>query len=303
MRSPKTVLATWNLKAKKHFGQNFLVNANTADSIVRRVELKESDCVLEIGPGLGALTHPLARRVKRVWAVEKDYRLVELLRNELSSAAVDNVFIQQGDILTVNLQEVSEALGQNPIIIGNLPYNVSSQILVRLIKNRQYVDHAVLMFQKELADRLLAHPGSRDYGRLTVMLNYCTDIHPIMELTADQFFPKPNINSTILDIRFLEPLPHKVEDEALLFDIIKAAFGKRRKTLRNSLSNSDLGITANMAEEMLYAVGIDPQKRAETLRICEFASLCRLLTELRHNSIPVTSCDYGSHQMIEKEIV
>ena len=286
MASPKSLMTHWGLKAKKQFGQNFLLNSSTAESIVRRIALKDSDCILEIGPGLGALTQPLARTVKRVWAVEKDHRLVELLRSELFSAGIDNVVIQQGDILALNFQEVSEALGQVPIVIGNLPYNISSQILVRLIKNRQYVDRAALMFQKELAIRLMAPPGKRDYGRISVMLNYCTIIRPIMELSADQFFPKPNIDSTILDIRFLNPLPHPVEDEPFLFELIKAAFGKRRKTLRNSLSQSDLGIDADTAEKAMTVVGIDPKRRAETLQIDEFTSLCKMLIKLRRDDNP-----------------
>jgi 16S rRNA (adenine1518-N6/adenine1519-N6)-dimethyltransferase len=199
--------------------------------------------------------------------------MVDLLRNELLASGIDNVLIHRGDVLDFNFNEFIDHLGQPPIVMGNLPYNISSQILIRMLKNRQYVKRAVLMFQKELANRLNSLPGSRDYGRITVMLNYCAVLQPLMDLKPDQFFPKPKIDSTVLGIQFLDPPPNPAKNETFFFAVIKAAFGKRRKTLRNALSQSELMIDAKTAFNALTSAGIDPNKRAETLRADEFVRL------------------------------
>ncbi len=156
--------------------------------------------------------------------------------------------------------------------MGNLPYHISSQVLIRLIHYRQWVDRAVLMFQKELAQRLMAVPGEKRYGRLTVMLTYAATVQQLLELTADQFFPKPKIASTVLKVIF-QPPENRISNEALLFDVIKAAFGQRRKTLKNSLSGSFLNIAPQAAESALTKAGIDPKRRAETLSVAEFINL------------------------------
>lgn len=281
MTSPRTLLKGWNLHAKKQMGQNFLDAPNTARRIVEKTNLAADDAVLEIGPGLGALTIPVARIAATVWAVEKDSQLLPLLQTELTAARLNNAILINNDILKVNLAEIQQAAGRRLIVMGNLPYNISSQVLVQLIRNRSLVRKAVLMFQKELAERIAAPPGGKTYGRISAMLQYCARTAPLMRIEAARFFPRPKIDSEVLEIVFDDTIATPAEDEALLFTVIRVAFGKRRKTLKNALTGSALGLDAPQAERLLMAAGIDPIRRAETLHPEEFVTLSNLLAEHR----------------------
>lgn len=273
MTSPQTLLKTWNLRAKKAFGQNFLVDASTAEMIVRRADLTPEELVLEIGAGLGALTLPLAARVRRLVAVEKDNDLIQLLRNELLAVKMDNTTVVHADILRVDLEELLAPETGPMVVMGNLPYNISSQVVLKLLAHRERVSRAVFMFQKELADRLAAPPGSKTYGRLSVMLQYCADVKSLTEIAATCFHPRPKVASAILEIRFKAAPDTPARDETLLFRIVRAAFGKRRKTLKNALTQSDLGLDGAMVEAWLTGCAIDPRRRAETLSVGEYVSL------------------------------
>ena len=167
--------------------------------------------------------------------------------------------------------------------MGNLPYNISSQILVQLVKSRASVKRAILMFQKELAQRITSQPSSKDYGRLTVMLQYCAEVEKLLDVKAPHFFPKPKVDSEVLEIRFQETPKFLAHDEGLLFSVIKAAFGKRRKTLKNALAGSALDIDAGRALNILENAGVDPVRRAETLSVQEFVNLSNALSEYRQN--------------------
>jgi 16S rRNA (adenine1518-N6/adenine1519-N6)-dimethyltransferase len=286
LKSPQKLLAAWNLRPVKKRGQNFLKEPSTAEMIVERSALSQEDIVLEIGAGLGALTVPLAQRVRKVYAVEKDSRLIKLLKTELLVHQCNNVVVLCDDILKVGI-DLLAAENKHPLVVaGNLPYNISSQILVRLIHHRQSVDRAILMFQAEMAQRITALPGNKTYGRLTAMLRYCADTALIANIKAQMFYPKPRVDSQVLAINFHRNPQYPARDEALLFQVIKAAFGKRRKTLKNALSGSQLRITSKnvLAEEyfqpdaataryLLEQAGIDPQRRAETLSVQEFVKL------------------------------
>ncbi len=272
MTSPRVLLNGWQIKPKKQLGQNFLSSSRTAEQIVAKSGLSSDDTVLEVGSGLGALTIPLARIAGKVYAVETDRRITPLLKTELMAAGLDNVEIIEQDILQLDIAALAQRADSRFTVMGNLPYHISSQVLVRLINHRQWVDRAVLMFQKELAQRLMAVPGGKRYGRLTVMLTYAATVERLLELNADHFFPKPKIASTVIKVVF-RPQETRVGDEPLLFDVIKAAFGQRRKTLRNSLSGSFLDITPQVAENVLRQAGIDPKRRAETLSVKEFIGL------------------------------
>ena len=273
MTSPKTLLIFHNIRPQKQLGQHFLANQTTAEMIVNRSGILPEDVVLEIGAGLGALTIPVARIVKQVFAVEKDRRITDILKTEILASNLSNVVIIKENILKMEIKSLAENVGRKIVIMGNLPYNISSQILVQLIHSRKAVTRAVFMLQKELAQRITAQPGCKDYGRLTVMLRYCSDIKKIADVKASLFFPKPKVDSEVLELTFKKRLKYPANDETYLFSVIKAAFGNRRKILKNALAASGLNIDTNAAQTILERSGIDPVRRAETLSVEEFVTL------------------------------
>jgi 16S rRNA (adenine1518-N6/adenine1519-N6)-dimethyltransferase len=272
MTSPRVLLAAWQMHARKQLGQHFLENPAASEMIVNRCRVMPEDVVLEIGSGLGALTIPVARIAKKVYAVEKDHKIISLLKTELASNSLFNVILIEKDILKVNIEEFAEEANPKILVLGNLPYNISSQVLVKLIKSRNAVSRAILMFQKELAQRITAHPGCKEYGRLTVMLNYCADVKKVASVKASQFFPRPKVDSEVLEITFKDNLKYS-DNEEFLYRIIKAAFGQRRKNLKNALAGSELHIAAETSRHVLENAGIDPTRRAETLTVEEFVRL------------------------------
>ena len=277
MTSPRTLLLAHNIRPKKQLGQNFIIDPTFTKMIVDRSGILPEDVVLEIGAGLGALTIPLARRAKKVFAIEKDQQIIDILRTEILVNGLSNTVIIEKNILAVDIEALAENIGRKIVVMGNLPYNISSQILVQLIKSRKVVSRAILMFQKEMAQRILAQPECKDYGRLTVMLGYCSDIKKLADAKATLFFPKPKVDSEILEIKFKSKLEHPVRDETFFFRVVKAAFGNRRKTLKNALAASELNIDANTAKHILELSGIDPVRRAETLNTAEFVKLSNRL--------------------------
>jgi len=264
------------MHAKKQLGQHFLEDLSVSEMIVSSCRVMPEDVVLEIGAGLGALTVPVARIAKKVYAVEKDHKIISLLKTELTSNSLFNVVLIEKDILRVNIEEFAEEANRKILALGNLPYNISSQVLIKLIKARSAVSRAVLMFQKELAQRITAQPGCKEYGRLTVMLNYCADIKKVADIKASQFFPRPKVNSEVLEITFKDSLKYS-DDEEFLYRVIKAAFGQRRKNLKNALAGSELHIAAETSMHALQNAGIDPTRRAETLSVEEFVRLGNVL--------------------------
>lgn len=273
MTSPQTLLKAWNLRARKELGQNFLNDNRVAERIVQMAGLVSDDVVVEIGAGLGMLTIAAARKAGRVVAVEKDGQLVPLLRAELLIHGFSHVRICEENILAVPLMQLAGRGPRALVVIGNLPYNISSQIVVKLIQERSLVDRAVLMFQKELAQRLCAGPGSKAYGRLSVVLQYCAELTPLFDVRATQFHPRPKVDSAVLGIKFKSHIDRPVEDERLFTRVVQAAFGQRRKTLRNALSGGLLPLDAAAAVEVLEKCRIDPRRRAETLSVNEFVTL------------------------------
>lgn len=284
MTSPRVLLTAWNMRAKKKFGQHFLTDPSAIRSIIERSRVTEGDVVLEIGAGLGALTIPLGRIARTVIAVERDPEMLGLLKTELLAANISNVCLLSKNILDVDLIEISRKENQALIVIGNLPYNISSQILVRLIRSREYVERAVLMFQKELSDRIVSPAGSKTYGRLSVMAQYSAEISKLSDIKSDLFFPKPKIDSAVLEFNFRKRVRDPSDDERFMFDVVKAAFGKRRKTLKNALSGSFLKIDEEDILRALDTAGIDGNRRAETLNVSEFVLLSNCLGhDKRHN--------------------
>ncbi len=283
MTSPKILLAAQKLHPKKQLGQNFIVDPGFTEMVVKRAGILPEDIILEIGAGLGALTIPLARRAKKVFAVEKDRQIIPILNMEILVSGLTNIMIIEKDILSVDIKSLVEDMGGKIVVMGNLPYNISSQILVQLIRSRKGIHRAVLMFQKELAQRITAETGCKDYGRLTVMLRYCSDIKKLVDAKASLFFPKPKVDSEILELKFKKDIDHEAVDESFLFKVIKAGFGNRRKTLKNALAASELNVDPDTAKRVLEKSGIDPVRRAETLTVEEFVTLSNTLIERKQN--------------------
>ena len=273
MTSPKSLLKAWELRPKKRLGQSFLSDPSTASSIAARARLSSQDVVLEIGAGLGALTIPLAQTVKKIYAVEKDHQLIDLLKTELLTHNISNCEIIAGDILQIDLHKFTASADRKITVIGNLPYNISSQVLIRLIQSRHGFNRAIFMFQKELAQRIAARPGGKEYGRITAMLRYCAEIRTLLNVKADAFYPQPKVDSAVIEIKFAPTTVYDPHDEAMLFAVIKAAFGNRRKTLKNALTASELPVDSQTALQALSSAGIDHSRRAETLEPGEFVSL------------------------------
>ncbi|MCK5784704.1 MAG: ribosomal RNA small subunit methyltransferase A [Desulfobacterales bacterium] len=273
MTAPGTLLASKSLHPKKQFGQNFLKDPSTGRMIVDRAKLSAEDIVLEIGAGLGALTLPAARQVKCVYAVEKDPQVAEVFQTELAANDIHNVILINKDILTVDINEISEKENRKLVVLGNLPYNISSQILIALLNAKQSIDRAALMFQKEVARRLAAGPGSKDYGRLSVMLQYSADVKKLATVGAHLFLPKPKVASEVIGIQFKKNIEHPVADEALLSAVVKAAFSTRRKTLKNALANISIKNDAESIKNILAHAEIDSARRAESLSVAEFVAL------------------------------
>ena len=277
MTSPAQILRVQNLFPKKQLGQNFLNDPSTAQMIIQRSDLMPQDVVLEIGAGLGALTVPISRSARKVYAVEKDGRLADVLTGILAASDCSNVTLIIKNILDVDIDQLARDENSPLVVFGNLPYNISSQVLIQLIKARTAVRHCVLMFQKELARRIMSPPGTRDYGRLSVLLQYCAEIKHIADVKAALFYPRPKVDSEVIAINFKDAPEFAADDEVYFSRVVKAAFSKRRKTLKNALAGSDLALEGETAEYILKSVTIEPFRRAETLSVEEFVKLSNAL--------------------------
>ena len=277
---PRDLLKLHGLAASKERGQNFLVQPATAQAIVKAAGIQPCELVVEIGAGLGALTLAAAAQAGRVIALELDRGVHVALEGILASSGVSNVELRHANALDFDWQAMAQEAGAPVSVLGNLPYNISSQLLFRLIEARGAWRRATLMVQKEVAVRLMAGPGSRDYGRLSVVVQAWCGLEQGMKVGPDQFFPRPKVASQVVH---LTPLPEPLlgeagQEQAAWFSrVVKAAFSQRRKTLVNSLAGGLKRDRPEMAAALEKA-GIEPSRRAETLSIAEFAALCQNLT-------------------------
>lgn len=267
----------YNLRPNKRLGQHFLVDSRPLYAMLQAAELLPEDGVLEIGPGLGVLTRELCSRAGKVVAVEKDRQLIPILEDLTKD--FKNICILDADVLKLDMEELREEhFGGSFKVVANLPYYITSSIIMKIIENRHLIPLAVLMVQKEVAQRLVASPGSKDYGILTIAVNMYAEVKLVCNVGKSSFLPPPKVESAVVKI-LLRQKPRVEVDEELFFKVVEAAFGERRKTLKNSLSRRlDIpGIDPEVIAKALEVTGIDPMRRGETLSIEEYAQLLEAL--------------------------
>lgn len=263
----KTILHDRHLAPQKRFGQNFLVNDQIVAAILDRAAPAPSDTIIEFGVGLGALTLPLAQRVKEVIGIEIDAGIVKWHEEHGLPA---NVRLLHQDLLRTDFGQLARATGGRLKIISNLPYSISNPVLFLLLEQRQYIDSAVLMLQKEVAERLVARPGTKDYGVLSVLLGACSTVTGLLTIGPEHFHPRPKVDSMVVRIAFPHPQPTGPEvSPGLLKDIVKTAFQQRRKTMVNALA----GHGKDRVREALREVAIDERRRPDQLSVAEYLAL------------------------------
>lgn len=261
------ILHRFKLRADKKLGQNFLIDENIVRNIVAAAELSDKDTVLEVGPGIGTLTQGLAESGASVVAVELDKRLLPVLDTTLEG--YDNVRIVNGDILQV---DIMQTVGVDEFkVCANLPYYITTPIIFALLEKRLPMERLVAMVQKEVAERMAAQPGGKDYGALSVAIQYYTEPEIAFIVPPSSFIPAPSVDSAVIVCKRREKPPVDVCDEALFFRVVKAAFSLRRKMLNNSLKN--MGIKGEQVAKWLELAGVDGKRRAETLSLEDFAAL------------------------------
>lgn len=274
------ILQKYDFNFRKKFGQNFLIDGNILEKIVDAAQIEETDCVLEIGPGIGTMTQYLAERAKSVVAVEIDANLIPILQDTLSS--YNNVTVINNDILKVDISSiVEEQNAGNPIkIVANLPYYITTPIIMSLLEKHVKLQSITIMVQKEVADRMKAEPGTKNYGALSLAVQYYTRPEIITNVPASCFMPRPNVDSTVIQLVRYEKPPVEALDEEYLFDVIRASFNQRRKTLINGLANAaGLNISKETATMALERIGLPAQIRGEALTLEQFTELSNCLMQ------------------------
>lgn len=260
----------------KSLGQNFLIDKSVADAIISAGEITKEDLVVEIGPGMGALTMEAAQRAKEVKAIEIDKAIIPMLSDLLFD--FPNVEIVNADVLKTDINELIEQAGyEDAIILGNLPYYITTPIIMALLEGRVKARRIIVMMQKEVAERIKASPGSKIYGVLSLAVQYYCEVYHVTYADKTAFSPVPKVDSEVLSLVPRETPAVSVKDEKLFFSVIKAGFGMRRKTLRNSLAS--LGLGKETIEKALAASGVKDERRAETLSMEEFASIANFLAD------------------------
>jgi len=277
MESPLKILKRHRIRPVKRLGQSFLVDNNITTRIVDISEIERDDTVVEIGAGLGAMTTMIAERAKKVIALEIDPKLVSVLNQELKE--VSNVEIVHTDVLRYDFSSPLGGDGRIKVI-GNIPYNVSSQILFRLLDFIDHISSATLMFQKEVGDRITAAPGTKQYGILSVILSMYAEISTIMTVPSSCFYPKPKVDSSVLKMDTRERPLVTLTDHDIFHETVKAAFSKRRKTLANNLKEMKTVRSLEMnVSSLLDKTGIDGTRRGETLTVEEFGRLAETIVQ------------------------
>lgn len=277
-RNTIEVLQKYQFTFQKKFGQNFLIDTSVLERIVAAAQITGEDCVLEIGPGIGTMTQYLAERAREVVAVEIDRNLIPVLQDTLSG--YDNVTLVNDDILKVDIRKlVEEKNGGRPIrVVANLPYYITTPIIMALLEGHVPLKSITVMVQKEVAERMQTGPGTKDYGALSLAVQYYAKPEVVANVPPNCFIPRPNVGSAVIHlVRYEEP-PVQAEDEKKMFSLIRASFNQRRKTLANGLSNApELGVTREQVTKVLEELGLSPTVRGEALTLKQFAQLSNRL--------------------------
>lgn len=265
-------------RLSKSLGQNFLIDKNIIDKIIEKSFITEDDLVIEIGPGIGVLTAEAAQRAKKVIAIEIDQNLIPILKETLVDYS--NIEILNQDILKTDLAKViaSEKKIKGVKIIGNLPYYITTPIIMKLLEDGVPADSITVMMQKEVAERIQSGPGNKTYGAVSVAVQYYCTIEQVAAVPKEVFMPQPKVDSTVLRLDIRKKRPIELADEKVFFSCIKNGFGQRRKTLLNSM-NGVCGLGKEAVKEILESAGIDPIRRAETLSLTEFGRIANRVAE------------------------
>lgn len=272
------ILKKYNFTFQKKFGQNFLIDTHVLDKIIAAAEITKDDFVLEIGPGIGTMTQYLAQAAGKVAAVEIDKALIPILGDTLS--AYDNVIIINEDVLKVDIQKlVEEENGGRPVkVVANLPYYITTPIIMGLFEKHVPIESITVMVQKEVADRMQVGPGTKDYGALSLAVQYYASPYIVANVPPNCFMPRPKVGSAVIRLTRHAETPVQVDDEKLLFQIIRASFNQRRKTLANGLKNYEgLSFEKETIEAAIAECGFSPSVRGEALSLEEFAKLANVL--------------------------
>lgn len=278
MSNTLRVLEKYNFNFQKKYGQNFLIDTNTLEGIVAGAGITKDDCVLEIGPGIGTMTQYLCEAARFVVAVEIDKNLIPILEDTLSS--YDNKEIINADVLKTDIQALCDKYNEGkPIkVVANLPYYITTPIIMGLFESHVPLDSITVMVQKEVADRMQEGPGSKDYGALSLAVQYYSKPEIIRVVPASCFIPRPNVDSAVIRLTLYKESPLKVKDEAFMFALIRASFNQRRKTLANGLTNAGInGVTKDAVYQALKAMNLSETIRGEALTLEQFGELADLL--------------------------
>ena len=280
LQETKFILNKYNIKANKSLGQNFLIQEEVVDAIVDAAQICDNDLVIEIGPGLGTLTQKLLEKAGKVICIELDNRMVNILNDRFS--LYKNIEIIEDDVLNIDLKQIilnekKNSEIKSAKIVANLPYYITTPIVMKLLEDKLDIDSITIMIQKEVAQRLIAKPGTSLSGSISYAISYYTKPEKVIEVSRQAFLPIPEVDSEVIKLNVLEKPSIDVEDEELLFKIIKLAFMQRRKTLVNALYNGKLLDDKQKIELLLNEAGVDPTIRGEKLSLEEFAEIEKFL--------------------------
>ena len=270
------IIKKYNFAFQKRFGQNFLIDGHVIEKIINAAEITKEDTILEIGPGIGTMTQYLAEAAGKVYAVEIDKNLLPVLEETLGEYS--NVEVINNDILKVDINELLGPDAGNVKVVANLPYYITTPIIMGLFENHIPAKSITVMVQKEVALRMQSGPGSKDYGALSLAVQYYAEPYIVANVTPNCFMPRPNVGSAVIRLTKWDNPPVKVKDEKLMFKLIRASFNQRRKTLQNGINNAgDLNFTKEQVVEALKKMGLSESVRGEALTLEQFANLSDLL--------------------------